>query len=433
MKTNTPPPLVTLFAFAIAALCSFASRTAEAAVEMKGAWPKDDKAVSFRYEGPRLGGLERLAAEAGWSLVIADKAQLASERTVSVALKDQPPSAVLEELLDEGDFVATRKGTLVRVETRDAGAATAKDEATAKDAAISTPPTASSDTDGIAGAGEEDVKVMGGHGELAKGRTTRHVTVMGGSCDIFGRVTGDVTVMGGTVVIHDGAIVEHDLTTMGGHVEIEKGAEVRGRTVTFGGSIHRDKEAKVGHATDVGVVSTSGDKHERSFVQRVGDAISNTALLFVLGVVMLAVAPKRMESLRVEVARSPMRQVGLGIVGFVGFLVAVVVLCITVVGIPVALIGVLLGVVGLYAGMVAALTVLGAALVRHKSENVYVHLAVGCGVFLLVYPLPFVGPPLTFALLFVGVGVLVSTRFAGYLPARKKAATVEVDGEGPYR
>lgn len=434
MKPNTSP-LVALFAFAIAALCSLASRPAEAAVEMKGAWPKDDKAVSFRYEGTRLGGLERLAAEAGWSLVIADKAQLASERTVSVALKDQPPSAVLEELLDEGDFVATRKGTLVRVETRDAGAvaATAKDEATAKDAAIAAPPSASSDTDGVAGADEDDVKVMGGHGELAKGRTTRHVTVMGGSCDIFGRVTGDVTVMGGTVVIHDGAIVEHDLTTMGGHVEIEKGAEVRGRTVTFGGSIHRDKEAKVGHATDLGVVSTSGDKHERSFVQRVGDAVSNTALLFVLGVVMLAVAPKRMETLRVEVARSPMRQVGLGIVGFVGFLVAVVVLCITVVGIPVALIGILLGLVGLYGGMVAALTVLGAALVRHKSENVYVHLAVGCGVFLLVYPLPFVGPPLTFALLFVGVGVLVSTRFAGYFPARKKAASVELDGEGPYR
>jgi hypothetical protein len=120
-------------------------------------------------------------------------------------------------------------------------------------------------------------------------------------------------------------------------------------------------------------------------------------------------------------------------VGFFGFLVAVVVLCVTVIGIPVALIAVFLGLVGLYGGMVAGLTVIGAALVRHKSENPYVHLAVGCFVFFVVYPLPFIGPPLTFALLLLGVGVLVSTRFAGFFPAKKKADTVDIGGEGPYR
>lgn len=424
MKTRTFDPLEAL-AILLFALALLVPRQALASVEKKGTWPTDEKPVSFQYEGPRAGGLEKLAAEAGWSLVLSDKSAVASDRTVAIALKGQPPADVLEALLDDGEFVATRKGTLVRIDVRDAGAA---DVAPAKDAASA---------DGVTTTnGDDDVKVMGGHGEISKGRVARHVTVMGGSCDVYGRVTGDLSVMGGRVTLHDGAVVERDVTTMGGHVEIEKGAEVRGHTLTLGGSIHKDKDAKVGEGSAVGTVDSDGESaknKDRGFLRRVGDAISNTALLFVLGVVMLAVAPKRMESLRVEVARSPMRQVGLGIVGFVGFLVAVVVLCITVVGIPVALIGVLLGIVGLYAGMVAALTVLGAALVRHKSENVYVHLAVGCGVFLLVYPLPFVGPPLTFALLFVGVGVLVSTRFAGYLPARKEANAAALDGEGPYR
>ena len=272
-------------------------------------------------------------------------------------------------------------------------------------------------------------------GQLEKGHSVRNLTVMGGSCDVYGRVDGDVSVMGGRVTLHEGAIVEHDVTTMGGHVEIERGATVRGRYATLGGSIHREDGSVVSGRVEGPHVSDTSHRSEKpkSFFQRVGDAVSNTAILFVLGVVFLAIAPKRMEMLRVEVARAPMRQVGLGIIGFFGFLLAVVVLCVTVIGIPVALIAVFLGLVGLYGGMVAGLTVIGAALVRHKSENPYVHLAVGCFVFFVVYPLPFIGPPLTFALLLLGVGVLVSTRFAGFLPTKKKVSTVDVRSENPYR
>lgn len=419
---------VRVVAIAVAFVCMMQifPSSAFAAVEKKGTWPSDEKPVSFQYEGPRIGGLEKLAEQAGWSLVLSDKAALASPRTVSVSLKGQAPSDVLDALLDDGDLVATRKGSLVRIDMRDAGAA---DVAEAS-AAVPEPKEAT-DTEGTTEDDGDDLKVMGGRGELAKGRSVRNVTVMGGTCDLFGHVTGDVSVMGGRVNLHDGAIVDHDITTMGGHVEIEKGAEVRGRMNTLGGTIHKENGAKVGKHVAVGV--TEEQKEPRTFARRVGDAISNTALLFVLGVVLLALAPKRMESLRIEVARAPMRQLGLGIVGFVGFLVAVVVLCVTVIGIPVAFIGLLLGFVGLYGGMVAALTVLGAALVRHKSENVYVHLAVGCAIFLFVYPLPFVGPPLVMGLLFVGVGVLVSTRFAGYFPGKKKPADDTVLGDGPYR
>lgn len=424
----SPPPSlslrvtarVALFMATIMCIMHFSSGRAAAAVERKGDWPSDEKAVSFAYEGPRIGGLEKLAEQAGWSLVLSDKGALASTRTVAVTLKNQSPADVLDALLDERDLVAIRKGTLVRIEVRDAG--------TADVAAI---PVAAPSAEKSSGEGEE-LTVMGGHGELPKGSVAHNVTVMGGGCDVYGHVTGDVTVMGGRATLHEGAIVDHDVTTMGGHVEILKGAEVRGKANTFGGSIRKDDGAKVGKHVDVGAVVEKEPKEEKPFLQRISDAVSNTALLFVLGVVLLALAPKRMESLRLEVARAPMRQLGLGIVGFVGFLVAIVVLSVTVIGIPIALIGILLGLVGLYGGMVAALTVLGAALVRHKSDNVYVHLAVGCAIFFFVYPLPYVGPPLTFGLLFVGVGVLVSTRFAGFLPSKKKAPAPPTS-ETPYR
>jgi hypothetical protein len=429
MPRNGHGPLV---AAVVAFICMMHAwvGSAQASVKKEGTWPADEKAVSFQYEGARIGGLEKLAEQAGWSLVLSDKAALASPRTVSVALKGQSPADVLDALLDDGEFVAIRKGTLVRVELVDAGA---KDVSATSDA---TPVVATTSRTDATGDDAEDLKVMGGHGQLDKGQTVRNLTVMGGSCDVYGRVDGDVSVMGGRVTLHEGAVVEHDVTTMGGHVEIERGATVRGRYATLGGSIHREDGAVVsGHVEGAGVGKSSSKRSDgpKSFIHRVGDAVSNTAILFVLGVVFLAIAPKRMEMLRVEVARAPMRQVGLGIVGFFGFLVAVIVLCVTVIGIPVALIAVFLGLVGLYGGMVAGLAVIGAALVRHKSENPYVHLAVGCFVFFVVYPLPFIGPPLTFALLLLGVGVLVSTRFAGFFPTKKKADTVDIGGEGPYR
>ena len=100
-------------------------------------------------------------------------------------------------------------------------------------------------------------------------------------------------------------------------------------------------------------------------------------------------------------------------------------------GVPVALVGIFLGIVAMYGGMVAALTVVGAALVRHKSENPYAHLAVGCALFFVVYPLPWIGPWLVVSLMSVGIGALVTTRVAGYFPEKKKK--VEVASEGPYR
>lgn len=423
------PRLARLAALAVAIACIFHTSFVQASVRKEGTWPDGEKTVTFRYDGPREGGLDKLAEEAGWSLVLSDKAAMTSSRTVSVSLKNQPPADVLEALLDDGEFVATRKGTLVRLELVDAGskdvtAADAPVEASATQV-VTTHESDDDDDDG------DEMKVMGGRGDLEKGRTVKSLTVMGGHCDVYGHVTGDLAVMGGTVVLHDGAVVEHDATTMGGHIEIEKGAEVRGHVLTLGGSIHRQDGAVVSGHVEGGTVRSVDNRQERGFMRRVGDAVSNTALLFVLGVIFLAVAPKRMETLRVEVARAPMKQLGFGIVGFFGFLLAAVLLCVTIVGIPVALVGIFLGIVAMYGGMVAALTVIGAALVRHKSENPYAHLAVGCALFFVVYPLPWIGPWLVAALMAVGIGALVTTRVAGYFPEKKKK--LEVASEGPYR
>jgi hypothetical protein len=134
-----------------------------------------------------------------------------------------------------------------------------------------------------------------------------------------------------------------------------------------------------------------------------------------------------METLRAEVAARPMRSFALGVVGSIGTLVLFVLLCVTVIGIPVAIIGLFAALFAGYAGVVAVLTTLGEALLRHRTTNTYVHLAVGCAIFLVASSIPFIGGFVFAAVALAGYGTVVATRAAGVIPERK------APGAGAYR
>jgi hypothetical protein len=138
-------------------------------------------------------------------------------------------------------------------------------------------------------------------------------------------------------------------------------------------------------------------------------------LLFAFGVVLWALAGRRIERMQEEVVGRPMRSFAVGVVSAIGGGVLLVVLCVTVIGIPVALAVGLAGVVGTYAGVCAALTTVGAALLRHRTMSPYVHLALGCAVYLLLGAIPFVGGFVTAAVVLIGLGALVATRAAGLI------------------
>ena len=78
------------------------------------------------------------------------------------------------------------------------------------------------------------------------------------------------------------------------------------------------------------------------------------------------------------------------------------------------------------AAFTAALATVGRALVKHKSDSVYVHLAAGCLLYLVAGHLPFIGGWITLVLALIGIGTLVATRFGGLWPGKTPP-------EGPYR
>src|SRR5262249_33305894 len=153
-------------------------------------------------------------------------------------------------------------------------------------------------------------------------------------------------VMGGAAKIHDGAHVHGDATAVGGAITIEDGAHVDGETHVIGGAVRRGDRAVVGARSERGHKARRDDGDDddddgaplwRRAVSRIGSGITRTALLFVFGSMLLALAAPRMEQLQVEIVGRPMRTFALGVLGVLASLVLFVALCVTLIGIPIAI------------------------------------------------------------------------------------------------
>lgn len=411
------------------ALC-LAATAAYADVSRQGVWPSEEKKVSLDLEHtPRNAAVQELADQAGWSIV----AQGIGTDPVDVHVKDIPANKVLDLLLVDSSYTANRDGTLISVVRSATGSEAARITAPAiiepppavtappaVDAALAVPAVPAP----IATVRGEDRKVSYGSLKIAKDEIVHDVSVVGGSLDVYGTVTGKVSVAGGSVRLREGSHVMGDVTAMGGSIHIEDNAVVDGDVGVVGGSLHRGEKSKIGGAIEIG---SDEDDHHGGFIHAVGEALTQAALLFVLGAVFFTLAGRRMESLQAEIASRPMRSFALGIVGIIGFAIAIVALCVTVIGIPVALLMAPLAALAVGAAFTAALATVGRALVRHKSDSVYVHLAAGCALYLVAGHLPFVGGLVTLALFLMGIGTLVTTRLGGLWPGKAPPS------EGPYR
>ncbi|MBX3188871.1 MAG: hypothetical protein KF819_17765 [Labilithrix sp.] len=426
--------LAAVFAVAVAV-----PLTAGAGVRKEGAWPASDKKVSFEFDGKPSDGLQKLASEAGWSLVVS-KGIATGEHEVKIDVDDQPADAVLEALFADSNVVARRNGTLITV-TPDTGATpppASGDAVTPAVAPPSTPPSAPP----VPTVRGEDRNVFGASLTVEKDEIVHTVTVTGGSVKVKGTVTGDLVVAGGSAKLEEGARVVGNATVFGGSLKVERGARVDGDVGIVGGSLKREegaiiggkivdkagpdkKKGRVNVSVRDGEVSTSVDdepvKRRRSSeaVHSFGQSITRMALLFVLGCVLLALANNKMESLRVETAARPMKSFAMGILGLLGASVAFLALCVTIVGIPFAILALLAFVFAVYGSIAAVLTTFGAAVIGHKTTNPYLHLLFGCGVFLVATAIPYVGGFVTFVVLMIAVGALVSTRFGGLMARRR--------------
>jgi cytoskeletal protein CcmA (bactofilin family) len=414
---------------------------AVADVRHEGALRDDDPEVTLDVDNvSRVEALKRLADAAGWSVVL----NVPKGEPVTVHAKDLPASKLLDVLLADGRYVARLDDKLLAIgpDTMPAPSVSAPPIPAQPPVPPSTPGADVDDDDG------PDRMVTGGSVRIESSEVVRDVTVMGGNLEVSGTVTGDLLVMGGHVVLHRGARVKGDVSSLGGSLTVEQGASVDGDVGVLGGSLHREDGARIGGEVHEGMRHTRHHHEKRhgatkaaaapvtttkppdkptpgKFARAAADAINGAALLFVLGAVLLALAPDRMDKLRIHIASHPMKSFALGVVGLLGGIVLGALVCLTIIGIPFVIVGILAAIVGTLAAMCSVLETIGGAFLAHRTKNPYVHLAFGGLLFLVAGAIPFIGGFVKAAVILTALGSLVGTRAAGLIPTKLRG--------GPYR
>ncbi len=412
---------------------AFVANLSFAAVRRAGTWPDVDKKITLDLAGvSRSEAVQQIAAAAGWNVVFPS---LPDDR-IGIHVKNQPPFKVLELVLSDAAYVAERQGDLIRIERDKADQPDASTDAGADAEAASAPPPSASAPNSLPGAGgpkaapssgkkgERDRTLFGRKLRVEAGETVNDVSIFGGSADVFGTVEGDLSMMGGTVHLYPTAHVKGDVSALGGSLYIDDDAVVDGDVEVLGGELHRGGRAQIG-----GEVRALGDHRDRSehgetpsilsvasrAARAIGWQMVKVALMFVLGAIVIALFTKRMQLLQTELMLRPVRSLALGVASVAVGIVLLVLLCVTVVGIPLAIVGFLLAILAAYGGVCAVLAAVGDALVSRRSNNPYVHLAVGCALLFVASLVPYFG---TFAwglVLLAGLGAFAATGAAGLI------------------
>lgn len=78
-------------------------------MKIEGAWPEDATKISLHLpNASQSDAVREVAKKAGWSVVL--RGDFDCGRTVSLDVEDAAPKDVLESILEEGSFVAKRRG-----------------------------------------------------------------------------------------------------------------------------------------------------------------------------------------------------------------------------------------------------------------------------------------------------------------------------------
>lgn len=371
----------------LATLVLVAPGTAKSEVVRRGEWPAEEKVTLSFDATPRREAVQRLAAVAGWSLI----AEGLNDAPVSVDVRDQSADKVLTLLLAGGDFVVERDGSLVSVHPE------AAEEDAATPRVLQTP----------SGKPGEDLMITE-TGLVGKDQVVRDLFVVG-SAVVEGTVTGSVVVFGGKAKLIRGAHVSKDVIAFGGSIEIEDGVDVGGDVAALFGTMRRGDGPNKQCVTCV----DEAPDPKQEFFGKLFSHLTSAVIIWLLGAIMLATATSRVNLLREEIERRPLRSLGVGILTLGAALLVIVTLVFTLLGIPLAVLSAVTGVAATYLAFTALPLAVGRRLAHKRSANPYVHLAVGCGVLFVVLCIPVAGPLASVAGAFIALGALSATRVAG--------------------
>lgn len=255
-------------------------------------------------------------------------------------------------------------------------------------------------------------------GEVVRG----NVVAMSGNIDIGGKVYGNVTAMAGTVKLRSGSLVTGNVTAMAGGIDWDEGARIGGRIVSredirdFGGSNRYTPHANYNY-------DYRYDFHPSPWDRFSGWLLSLLGLL-ALTAAAVALFPKQIGSMKNSLEEDPVRQLGIGLLGWIVLPVVLLALILTVIGIPVAILVVLCLPILILIGFVIMALFAGQRLdqaladrwPRFADERPLIQSLKGIALIWIIAAIPLVGWLVWPLAAIFGLGTVLSTRFGTNRP-----------------
>ena len=247
----------------------------------------------------------------------------------------------------------------------------------------------------------KDQVVITGAVDVAKGERAKTIVIADGPVTIAGHVTGDVVAIHGRVTIS--GRVDGDVTTVTKRAVLAPGAHVGGDLV------YGDKKPELaGGATVGGKVRHEGfGKVSSAFAWVFGLVVwlTVTVSAAVLGIVLVAVAPRVVEGAWEAAEQRLGAVIGIGIALFLGLPIVALLIAFTVFGLPLALM-LLLAMLPLYAlGYVTACWLVGRRVLSGPRDR-FVPLLVGLLILRVLALVPVLGALVGIAATVLGLGAL---------------------------
>jgi hypothetical protein len=260
-----------------------------------------------------------------------------------------------------------------------------------------------------AGAEARDIAVVAGSVRLEPGATAREVAAVLGGVTLDGGATArEVVAVGGDVVIGPGAVVEQDVVSVGGRVRIDPSAEV--------GSSRSISIPSLPGLVGFGATGLLAD-HAPSPAWTVLQVLVKFGVLFVLGLLVLALFPRRLDAVAGSIVASPWKSVLAGLLGSIAMPLLTLLLVVTVIGIPLVAVQVLAMIAAGVVGVTALTFHLGRSLpLRIPRSTQVIQLAIGTAILAVLTALPVIGVLAWIAIWLLAFGAVLRSRF-GQPPA----------------
>lgn len=274
--------------------------------------------------------------------------------------------------------------------------------------------------------------VVGKAARLEAGRNAQAAIVIGDDLIVAGHVQGVAASVGGDLHVLPGAIIDGPALAIGGELHIDEGATVEGPRVTVAPG---DFSQVAGELADVDY-----EQREPSFAAGSAMRLAQVLSLFVIGLVLVWLAPRHVQGVRQTLAQRPGVAVLVGMVVMIGLIPVSVLLAVSVVGIPLIPIAVIAVIAACALGLVAFAATLGYWTPFIKNpDNLVGALSIGLAIIGLAVALPFFGAVVMFFASACGAGAALLSRFGARPPAprtpptRSEHSEAEPSAEPPAR